>query len=184
MKKLLLILIVVGATSLSFSQSSLDWYTPTHYVSFNTNIAAFLPITDPLLATQFRDSFYSNTNKSIQDKSSNTPFRKEYSKSNHRRTITRVQDKITEETKAEKSSNTQTKNQIQQITNEFNNNYITLDLKEYYNNITGTDINLNLTQGLLANIDISTIDNTDMYLPTNFALTLSVRFSFNIWNKN
>lgn len=68
--------------------------------------------------------------------------------------------------------------QIINSKNEFNKNQAQFVWNEYFTYIIGNNINFNLTQRFTANLGINTINNTNSFVPTTFAITIGARFAF------
>ena len=63
-----------------------------------------------------------------------------------------------------------------QLTNQ--DKQINVTWNEYFTYIIGTNVNFNLTQRFVANLGINTINNTNPFIPTTFAITIGARFAF------
>ena len=63
-----------------------------------------------------------------------------------------------------------------QLTNQ--DKQINVTWNEYFTYIIGTNVNFNLTQRFGANLGINTINNTNPFIPTTFAITIGARFAF------
>ena len=60
----------------------------------------------------------------------------------------------------------------------YNKDKIEFVWNKYFTYILGTNVNFSLTQRFIANLGINTINNTDLNIPTTFAITIGARFNF------
>ena len=62
--------------------------------------------------------------------------------------------------------------------NEFNKSEAEFAWNKYFTYIIGTNTNYVLTQRFVANLGVSSINNTNKIIPSTYAITIGARFQF------